>query len=554
MCRKRGVSTAGIKKDLTNRLAHCQVMKVCRVGCNRWCTGGHWNVPGMHDVSSTAAFAQFLDNEANMRPLLSRPHRAAVAKEIPSWQVHPSRTTVLRAAVVQESLADEWDDIAESHRRSTLYCSGRALPKEDRGRTDEINAFLERHVAPAMPTIRREPKEHRDKLSAHDLPFNLMVARPVGRQEMTDNPTAKAAMKKEWDTLVTQKVWDVLVVEEKSKVIADARRDGRTVQFGRVHGICVEKNYELPEGHLSRKYKGRVVFLGNQVKNQNFEQATFMDMGNSPATIESARLCDFFGCLYDNNVSVADAVQAYIQAFLGGDACWINLPKDAYPAADRTMIFEHPDAERDYLEAVKKWNTMTNPVTILRMALCGHTDSVTMWELKCDEDVKSVGFRPLGAEWPSVYFHSELSLLLVIYVDDFKLAGPDKNIAKGWALLRSKLSIGPDGPLGMYLGCNQSRVKIELPGKIPAMCIIYDMESFLEQCVARYLEVAGKNIKFKEAKTPFLADEGVHGPARDPMKGDLPCCSWCGYVEVLSTSAGSASAVGGGRSLGYRRG
>ena len=117
----------------------------------------------MHDVSSTAAFALFLDNEANMRPLISRPSRAAVAREVPSWQMHPSQTTVVRAAVVQESLADEWDDIAESHRRSTLYCSEQALPREDRGRTDEINAFLEKHIAPAMPTTRREPKEHREK-------------------------------------------------------------------------------------------------------------------------------------------------------------------------------------------------------------------------------------------------------------------------------------------------------------------------------------------------------------------------------------------------------
>ncbi len=76
----------------------------------------------------------------------------------------------------------------------------------------------------------------------------------------------------------------------------------------------VLKNFELPEGHASRKCKGRVVFLGNQMKNQDFEQATFMDTGNSPAAIESARLCDFYGCIKGHMVSVADAVQYYIQA------------------------------------------------------------------------------------------------------------------------------------------------------------------------------------------------------------------------------------------------
>ncbi len=56
-----------------------------------------------------------------------------------------------------------------------------------------------------------------------------------------------------------------------------------------------------------------------------------MDMGNSPVTIESARLCAFCGCLSGDKVSVADAVQAHIQAILGGDKCWISLPRNAYP-------------------------------------------------------------------------------------------------------------------------------------------------------------------------------------------------------------------------------
>ncbi len=83
-------------------------------------------------------------------------------------------------------------------------------------------------------------------------------------------------------------------------------------------------------------------------------------------------------------------------------------------------------------------------MTILLMALYGHPDSVTMWELLCDLGVKSVGFAAVGAEWPSVYFHKELKLLLIIYVDHFKLAGPEENLVKGWALLRTKRTIGPE--------------------------------------------------------------------------------------------------------------
>ena len=120
-----------------------------------------------------------------------------------------------------------------------------------------------------------------------------------------------------------------------------------------------------------------------------------------------------------------------------------------------------------------------------------------------------------------------LKLLLIIYVDDFKLAGPEENMDKGWALLRTKLIIGPEGPLGMYLGCNQKREQITLHGGILANCVIYDMESFLEQCVNKYLEVAPRNTKMKEAKTPLLQDEGNHRNSRNPTTNQGKCCD-CG--------------------------
>ena len=88
------------------------------------------------------------------------------------------------------------------------------------------------------------------------------------------------------------------------------------------------------------------------------------------------------------------------------------------------------------------------------LTLYGRPDSGTFWEAYCDGKVKVIGFRSFGAEWPSVYFHDRLRLLLTTYVDDFKLAGPKGNLAEGWKLLRSSLDIGPEADTGMYLGCN----------------------------------------------------------------------------------------------------
>ena len=52
-----------------------------------------------------------------------------------------------------------------------------------------------------------------------------------------------------------------------------------------------------------------------------------------------------------------------------------------------------------------------------------------------------------------MYFHDKLKLMVVIYVDDFKLAGPTENLAKGWEMLRAVLRIEPETDLGLYVGC-----------------------------------------------------------------------------------------------------
>ena len=39
--------------------------------------------------------------------------------------------------------------------------------------------------------------------------------------------------------------------------------------------------------------------------------------------------------------------------------------------------------------------------------------------------------------WQSIFYHAKLDLLLVVYVDDFKMAGPEANSAEGWKRISS---------------------------------------------------------------------------------------------------------------------
>ena len=189
------------------------------------------------------------------------------------------------------------------------------------------------HSFPCMPCIHQHD-HHRDKITTNDggininKMFNTAVARPVARKEMMENEEARKAMRKEWLGQHAAGVYDFSVVREYDDVVREAKKNGTEVHMARIHGICVEKNYQLPKGNPSRKFKGRGVLLGNQVKNQFWEAAFFQDLGNSPATFEASRWADFYGCLPGHGVKLADAIQAYIQAVLTGPPCWVELPED----------------------------------------------------------------------------------------------------------------------------------------------------------------------------------------------------------------------------------
>ena len=138
-------------------------------------------------------------------------------------------------------------------------------------------------------------------------------------------------MKKEWDKLRDKQVWDEAHVREWRDVADEAKANGETVHIGSLFGICVEKNYELDKGDARRKFKGRVVFQGNNVRDQNFDVAIFQDLGSAPATMEAARVADWYGRLPGHALHAADAEQAYIQADIRGTETWILLPEEEWP-------------------------------------------------------------------------------------------------------------------------------------------------------------------------------------------------------------------------------
>ncbi len=98
---------------------------------------------------------------------------------------------------------------------------------------------------------------------------------------------------------------------------------------------------------------------------------------------------------------------------------------------------------------------MIRLVVPLRLFLYSHPMSGKYWENHFTEKVLSVGFEKMMG-WECLFVHKKLSLILSVYVDDFKLVGKSENLKKGWQCLKDAgLLLDNPTPLGDYLGCGQ---------------------------------------------------------------------------------------------------
>ena len=163
---------------------------------------------------------------------------------------------------------------------------------------DRSETFVEEWISEfegySYPASGAFPMSHREKLEPPIFP-GACVCRPVDRKEVKANPAAEKATQQEWDRFRAGKAWDEENPREWDEVAKEARQRKIEVHVGMIFGFVVEKNTDLPEGDPRRKIKGRVVFQGNNVKNQNWEKAVFADLGSTPSSMEAGRLVDIFG-------------------------------------------------------------------------------------------------------------------------------------------------------------------------------------------------------------------------------------------------------------------
>ena len=246
--------------------------------------------------------------------------------------------------------------------------------------------------------------------------------------------------------------------------------------------------------------KGRLVFQGNDVRDEYGNPAMIENMGSSPANMESGRVNVTYGGVPGHKSTTSDAWSAYTQSKLLGPPTWGRLPEQFRP---------------------KEWAELyDDPVVRLDLSLYGHPAAGKYWEEHSKEMLRRKGWIEVPT-WNSCFWQPSTKLFLTVYVDDLIMSGPEEAHAKAWQELREVIKLDPETPLDRYLGCHH---RFDRSNKDYTI-VEYDMENFFRQTVEKYLQMTGLAYKdLKVVATPFLDEKQIPDSAWDTT-GELGASS-----------------------------
>eukprot|EP00435_Cladocopium_sp_Y103_P071759 s497_g38.t1 len=329
---------------------------------------------------------------------------------------------------------------------------------------------------PALPVCPFKLDPHRARLQDIHTPDICVLAtihKLLSRDEMRKDPRAIQAIKDEGKGVRAKEVWIDESVMEKADRIALAKKENKTIHVAEVMPIASIKHWEHPE---RRKYKGRLVFRGDQVKDTWGGAAQFGELYSTPTNIQAINLAIFFGMLAGHAISTADCTRAFLQALLLMDEeTYVVLPRELW---------------------LPSWfGKFHQPTVRLRKALYGHPLASAFW----DRHLRHVLIDKLGLVCveghPSVFRCPRTNLLVVVYVDDVLVSGPEKEHDQFWASLRQHVEIDEVESLNQFIG------RDHILGDDHC---IFDMSDYCQQAVDLYIDAVGGMVTLRNVGTPYV--------------------------------------------------
>ena len=179
-----------------------------------------------------------------------------------------------------------------------------------------------------------------------------MVTKLLSRAEMSSSPEAPAAVRAEADGLRSVPTWDEDNPREFEDVRRESRQSGVKVHFSKLMTSASTKFSELAK-HL-QKMKGRIVYRGDCAKDEEGAAAVYRELGANPTSVQGLNACMAYGALPGNATATADAIKAYVQAFLKSNfQTWIELPP-SWPKVCQTCSI----AAKSALRSPRSWRTL----------------------------------------------------------------------------------------------------------------------------------------------------------------------------------------------------
>ncbi len=335
----------------------------------------------------------------------SKPRRR---KEIKEWEEFKAERQKARdKRCFPDIIADEkeYDEKCDAARLKLRLPDAPAMPCQ-------LNPKEEKQMETSglwicmISTHQRSHQDHIGDVGKASEDYHAMVHTPIDISKAMKIPKAKEAVDAEWNKLIKKKAWLYSTVRPRREVQDQAIAEGREVHFGTLMDLCHLKHSELAE-HF-HVYKGRVVFRGDQVKDESGYYAVFSEQGTSASQMAAAKTLDAMARMPGMDGENSDAVGAYTQV----------------PLIDQGVLLGK--GKRDYIETwislprnrrPQEWDQIEDPVCLLRLNLYGHPLAGLLWEKHCEDALFSFGFQRVKG-WECFYVHKKEQFKIQIYVDE----------------------------------------------------------------------------------------------------------------------------------------
>jgi hypothetical protein len=173
----------------------------------------------------------------------------------------------------------------------------------------------------------------------------------------------------------------------------------------------------------------------------------------------------------------------------------------------------------------------------LGTALYGRPDAGGYWEQRCDQRlqdwIRSKCAR--GQVGAKLLLQQILQCCVIVYVDDFEIAGPTDNVRNAWKLIKAPnprakercLILDEPLPAGKFLGCSPvcheiDRPRMSVDRKTVAMSLVPEVAAIAagNHVSANATDNAGDRVTTKAVGNPILIPSGT---SHIPHPGVIRC-------------------------------